>query len=124
MEELARVVRELMRGYTYWYRRRFLPDRRYSVFLSRAEGGRTCLYFTYDVTEEIDGCLRRCRGNDDCLTACYEDVEDSVDEFLCEQADGFEELLRRRGVEAEPDCIGGYGGADGTVRWMRLCVPR
>jgi uncharacterized protein YunC (DUF1805 family) len=70
MEELAYVLRD----YTRWYRRQFLPVRRLLIFL-RAEGGKMCLYFGYDVAEEIDDCLRRCRGRrnyDDCLTACYE----------------------------------------------------
>jgi hypothetical protein len=122
MEELIRV----MWTYTRWYRRQFVPTKQYFVFL-RTERNRTCLYFVYDMTEEVDGCLRKCRGRrdyDDCLTACYEDVEDSVDEFLCMQVDAFERLLRRRGTEVLSDCIGGYGGADGTIRWVRLCTPR
>jgi hypothetical protein len=73
--------------------------------------------------EETDSCLRSCRGNrgyNDCLSACYEDAFDEIEEFLCEQVDAFGRLLRRRGVEAAPDC--GYGGSEGTVRWMRLCT--
>jgi hypothetical protein len=96
MEGLAYVLRDYMR----WYRRQFLPVKHYFTFL-RTEGGRTCLYFAYDMAEEVDGCLRRCRGKrnyDDCLTACYEDMFDGIEEFLCEQVDAFERLLRRRGL--------------------------
>ncbi len=120
MEKLVNAFWEYMR----WYRRQFLPLQQYWIAV-RAENGETCLYFGYDMEEEIDNCLRKCRGKrnyDDCLTACYEDLEDSVDEFLCEQVDVLEKLLRRRGIETAPDCSGGYGGNEGTIRWMRLCA--
>jgi hypothetical protein len=115
-----------MREYMLWYIKHFLPSRRYQIFL-RSENGRICIYFSYNMAEEVDRCLRKCRGKrdyDDCLTECYEELFDEVEEFLCEQADRFENLLRRRGIEAEPDCGGGYGGSGGEVRWVRLCAPR
>jgi hypothetical protein len=120
MEKLDVPMREYMR----WYVKNFLPSRRYQIFL-RSENGRICIYFGYNMAEEVDRCLRRCRGKrdyDDCLTECYEELFDEVEEFLCEQADRFEKLLRRRGVETKPDCGGGYGGSEGEVRWVRLCV--
>ena len=123
MEDLIYMLSD----YTRWYRRQFIPNQRYKIFL-KADEGRTCIYFSYDMAEEIDACMRKCRRNrnyDDCFTACYEDVFDAVEEFLCEQVDMFERLLRRKGVtEAEPDCSGGYSGSEGTARWVRLCVPR
>jgi hypothetical protein len=124
MEKLA-VPKMLLREYMRWYIKNFLPSRRYQIFL-RFESGKMCIYFSYDVAEEVGRCLRRCRGKrdyDDCLTECYEDVFDSVEEFLCEQVDELKRLLRRRGVEVVPDCGGGYGG-EGEVRWVRLCVLR
>ena len=112
--------------YMRWYRRQFLPLQQYSITINNL-GGQICINFSYDMTKEIDNCLHKCRirrNYDDCLTACYEDVFDEIEEFLCEQVDGFEKLLRRRGVEAKPDCSGGYGGSEGTIRWVRLCVTR
>jgi len=55
--------------------------------------------------------------------ACYEDVVDAAEVFLFEQPSAFEELLKKKGVEAEFDYDwGGY--SERTIRWACLCLPR
>jgi hypothetical protein len=117
-------MRYALKEYMRWYRRYFLPVKQYEVFL-KIENNKICIYFSYDLTEEINSCIRKCKKShdyDDCFMECYEDVVDAAEEFLFEQPDEFERLLRKRGVEPEFDYDWG-GGDEKTIRWARLCVP-
>jgi hypothetical protein len=126
MEQLivSPKIRFVLKEYMRWYYKNFLPMRQYSVFL-KVEEGKICIYFSYDLTEEINDCIRKCkksRDYDDCFMTCYEDVVDAAEEFLFEQPDVFEKLLMKRGVETEFDYDWG-GGGEKTFRWARICVP-
>jgi hypothetical protein len=115
-------MRYALKEYMRWYRRHFLPVKQYEVFL-KIESNKICIYFSYDLTEEINSCIRKCKkGHDDCFMECYEDVVDAAEEFLFEQPDEFERLLRKRGIKPEFDYD--WGDCDEkTIRWARLCVP-
>jgi hypothetical protein len=127
MEQLITAspkIRFALKEYMHWYYKNFLPTKQYGVFL-KAEDNKICVYFSYDLTEEIDNCIRKCkkgRDYDDCFMACYEDVVDAAEEFLFEQPDVFEKLLMKRGVETEFDYDWG-GDGERTFRWARICVP-
>jgi hypothetical protein len=89
------------------YRRQFLPLQQYSIVI-RAENSKTCIYFSYDMAEEVDGCLRRCRGRrsyDDCLTACCEDAEDSVDPVWVGRH--VRDVTEEGGLKPSPTAAGG-----------------
>jgi hypothetical protein len=120
-------MRYALKEYVQWYNRHFLPAKQYQIFL-RFEGGKMCIYFSYDLTDEIDDCIRKCkksRDYDDCFMECYEDVVDAAEEFLFEQPDEFEKLLRKRGIKADSITFDyDWGGGDErAIRWARLCIP-
>jgi hypothetical protein len=125
METLPPKMEFALREYMNWYYKNFLPLKQYSVFL-KVEENKLCAYFIYDLTEEIDNCIRKCKKShdyDDCFMACYEDVVDAAEEFLFEQPDALEDLLKKRGInETEFDHDWG-GDGERTMRWVRLCVP-
>jgi hypothetical protein len=129
MEQLADIspkIQFTLREYMRWYFRNFLPTKRFGVFF-KVEDGKVCVYFSYDLTSEIDACIRRCkksRDYDDCFVPCYEDVVSAAEEFLFEQPYALEDLLKKRGIsEVESDYDWG-GDGEKTFRWVRLCVPR
>ncbi len=120
------VLRHSLKEYMRWYRRSFLPLKQYTIFL-KVEGNKMCIYFSYDLTDEINDCIRKCKRShnyDDCFVECYEDVVDAAEEFLAEQSYTFEELLKKRRVDTfEYDWDWSSNGGK-TIRWTRLCLPR
>ncbi len=124
MEKLmSPKMRHALKEYTRWYYRNFLPLKQYTVFL-KIDGGKMCIYFSYDLTEQIDECVRKCKKDDDCFMECYEDVVDAAEEFLAEQSYAFEKQLKKRGIGTTFEYSWDWSGNGKAVRWTRLCLPR